>query len=82
MIIDYANHPLQSDFADIYLLAHCRFSLGGDSGLNLVPAAFGKPFAFINFVTIAELIGARSKPKCNILWGKMWHGKKLQPIEY
>ena len=25
---------------------------------------------------------ARSKPKCNILWGKMWHGKKLQPIEY
>ena len=26
--------------------------------------------------------GARSKPKCNILWGKMWHGKKLQPIEY
>ena len=26
--------------------------------------------------------GARSKSKCNILWGKMWHGKKLQPIEY
>ena len=24
---------------------------------------------------------ARSKPKCNILWGIMWHGKKLQPIE-
>ena len=29
-----------------------------------------------------EFMLARSKPKCNILWGKMWHGKKLQTIEY
>ena len=33
-------------------------------------------------ISVANQPGARSKPKCNILWGKMWHGKKLQPIEY
>lgn len=55
MIIDYANHPLQSDFADIFLLANCTYCIGGDSGLNLVPLVFRKPIAFINFTTIHEL---------------------------
>ena len=47
-----------------------------------IPAAvaFVATRHFIFFMLFYHL--ARSKPKCNILWGKMWHGKKLQPIEY
>jgi putative glycosyltransferase (TIGR04372 family) len=51
MIIDYSNHPLRSDFADIYLLAGCEFYLGSDSGIFAVPAMFRKPFSFINFAS-------------------------------
>ena len=72
-IIDYSNHSVRSDFADIYLLANCRFSLGGDSGLNLVPAAFGKPFAFINFTTIAELIGNYDWLPTPFIIKRAWH---------
>ena len=48
MIIDYANHRVQSDFADVYLPANCRFSISADSGIMGVPSIFGKSFAIIN----------------------------------
>ena len=73
MIIDYSNHSVRSDFADIYLLANCSFSLGGDSGLTMVPAAFGKPFAFINFTTIAELISYHDWLPTPFIIKRAWH---------
>jgi len=52
----------------------------------------GRTLAFAGLATDGDILlfhimdlnneRACSKPKCNILWGKMWHGKKLQPIEY
>lgn len=48
-IIDYANHDMQSDFADIFLLGNCQFYLGSDSGIFAVSAIFNRPFAFVNF---------------------------------
>ncbi len=48
MIIDYANHRVQSDFADVYLLANCRFSISADSGIFALAAIFGRPFAVVN----------------------------------
>ena len=48
MIIDYANHKAQSDFADVYLPAHCKFSISADSGIFGVPCIFGKPCAVVN----------------------------------
>ena len=48
-IIDYANSPLRSDFADIYLMAKSIAYLGSDSGIATVPLIFRKPLFYINF---------------------------------
>lgn len=47
-IIDYANHPLRSDFADIYLAAHCHFMISTSSGLDGVAQIFRRPILFVN----------------------------------
>lgn len=51
-IIDYAI-DFRSDFMDIYLLAHCKFMLGANSGIACVPAIFGVPVANANVLPIA-----------------------------
>ena len=46
-IIDYANSKLRSDFMDIYLCAHCTFSITTACGIDAVITVFRKPIAFI-----------------------------------
>ena len=48
-VLDYASSSMQSDFADIYLLANCVAYIGSDSGIACVPFVFHKPISFINF---------------------------------
>ncbi len=48
-IVDYASTPLRSDFADIFLLAHCAAYLGSDSGIATVPFIFCRPVIYVNF---------------------------------
>ena len=48
-IVDYASTPLRSDFADIFLLAHCAAYLGSDSGIASVPFIFCRPVIHINW---------------------------------
>ena len=48
-IVDYASTPLRSDFADIFLLAHCAAYLGSDSGIATVPIIFCRPVIYINW---------------------------------
>ena len=77
----------------VFFLQFCSsISLQTEQLLNLLMRVVRKdPMGWDNAVLPGKLIGAlgdrslnqaRSKPKCNILWGKMWHGKKLQTIEY
>ena len=47
-IIDYANLSLRSDFADIYLSAHCKFFISTPTGLDAIPEIFRKPVLFVN----------------------------------
>jgi putative glycosyltransferase (TIGR04372 family) len=52
-LIDYPYTEYQSEFLDIFLLAHCKFVLsGGCSGLINVAFIFDKPALFVN---MAEL---------------------------
>ncbi len=52
-VVDYAHSPQKSDLMDIYLCARCRFFVGTNSGLGLVPAVFGVPCAMTNWSPIA-----------------------------
>ncbi len=51
--IDYAHGDFKSDMMDIFLCAHCRFFIGTNSGLSMVPPVFGKPCALTNWSPIA-----------------------------
>ena len=50
-IIDYARYH-RSDFADVYLAAHCKFFLGDTGGLFGIPTIFGVPFAAVNLTPL------------------------------
>ena len=47
-VIDYANHPLRSDFMDIYLSANCFFCISTCTGLDCVSQIFRKPVLLTN----------------------------------
>ncbi len=47
-IIDYACSQLRSDFADIYLTAHCEFFISTSAGLDGVAQIFRKPVLCVN----------------------------------
>lgn len=46
-IIDYAAKH-RDEFMDVYLLAKCRFLIGCDTGLTVVPTAFDVPVIYTN----------------------------------
>lgn len=52
LVIDYANHPLRSDFGDIYLTAHCAFFISTASGLDGVAQIFRKPILQVNIAPL------------------------------
>ena len=52
-LIDYAHHPLRSDWLDLYLGAKARFFLGNTSGALFLSAIFGVPVACANLVPMA-----------------------------
>lgn len=48
--IDYANHPLQSDFMDVYLSANCYFFISTSCGIDCIPQIFYKPLITTNSI--------------------------------
>ncbi len=53
-VIDYAHHPVRSDWMDVFLCAQCKFFLGTTSGLFLVAFVFGVPCAQTNYTPLPE----------------------------
>ncbi len=53
-LIDYANHPVKSDFMDIYLSAHCFFFISTPCGLDDVPRIFNRPTVATNAILFQE----------------------------
>jgi putative glycosyltransferase (TIGR04372 family) len=52
-LIEYARSGSKSEFMDVFLCASCRFFIGTNSGLGLVPPVFGVPCALTNWSPIA-----------------------------
>ena len=51
-IIDYALSKYKSEFMDVFLCGACRFFIGTNSGLGLIPPIFGIPCAMTNWSPI------------------------------
>ena len=51
-VIDYANSPFLSDFADIYLSAYCFFFVSVGSGLDSVAQIFRRPILQTNITLV------------------------------
>lgn len=47
-VIDYANSPLRSDFADIFLFAHCAVCISSSTGIDSVSMLFRRPMVLVN----------------------------------
>ena len=50
-VIDYAFHNKKGDFADIYLMANCRFAVFPESGICNVPEIFHRPMVYVNYAS-------------------------------
>ena len=68
-IIDYASSG-RTEFLDIYLLANCRFFLGGNAGVFVIAEWFRRPVIHANFVPI-QLFFAANPYDLTIL-KKLW----------
>ena len=51
-IIDYANSPLQSDFADVFLFSSCIFCISTSTGMDSLATIFRVPTGLVNIVNI------------------------------
>lgn len=58
-VINYAQE-FQSDFADVYLLANCKFLLACNSGPYSVSLAFGVPIILANLVPMEQIANGKN----------------------
>jgi len=47
-VVDYANSPLRSDFADLWLFSHCAFCISTSTGMDGVASIQRRPMGFVN----------------------------------
>jgi len=52
-VIDYATGPAKSEWMDVFLCAACRFFIGTNSGLGMVPLSFGVPTIQTNMLPVS-----------------------------
>lgn len=52
-IIDYADKH-RTEELDLFLLAHCRLFVVGNTGLSAIASSFGRPCAFTNLIPLAQ----------------------------
>ena len=53
-VIDYATNGMRTEFLDIFLGAHCTFTVSTGSGWDSVPIIFGRPTTFFNHLPIFD----------------------------
>ena len=54
-IIDYPFGGFRTDFNDIYIGSHCRFFLGSDTGMAIIPEMFRIPAVYVNWTDILRI---------------------------
>jgi putative glycosyltransferase (TIGR04372 family) len=52
-VVDYAHSGVKSEKMDVFLSARCRFFVGVNSGLSLLPPTFGRPCVLTNFIPLS-----------------------------
>jgi len=57
-IVDYANN-FRSDFGDIFLSAKCKFFVGSNAGLSVVPYIFNKPMIMTSYTPMFDSFSPR-----------------------
>lgn len=77
LIVDYVT-KFRSDFADLYLLAHCKFILGNSSGVCVVPPIFNVPVALANFTPL----GYATWSSRDLFIPKLYHDLQGNPLPY
>ena len=53
-VIDYATNGMRTEFLDIFLGAHCTFTISVGSGWDSVPIIFRRPTTFFNHLPIFD----------------------------
>lgn len=75
-VVDYAHCDHRDSLADMLLAARCRFFLGTNSGFATVPAIFGVPCAFSNWIPI----GWPLWPSQDLMMCKLFRLKSTQRL--
>ena len=53
-VIDYATNGMRTDFLDIYLGAHCAFTITTSSGWDSIPTIFRRPCMKLNVLPVCQ----------------------------
>ena len=53
-VIDYATNGMRTDFLDIYLGAHCTFTITTSSGWDAIPVIFRRPIMRLNVFPVLQ----------------------------
>lgn len=77
-IIDYAS-VCRSDFGDIYLPSKCKFFLGSNAGLSVVPLLFHVPVALANYVPYSNTPFRKGDL---FIFKKIWSNKKSRFLTF
>ena len=56
-VIDYATNGMRTEFLDIFLGAHCTFTISVGSGWDNVPTIFRQPVMFVNHLPVFNASG-------------------------
>jgi len=51
-VIDYATNGMRTEFLDIFLGAHCSFTVSTGSGWDSIPQIFRRPSLYVNLVPV------------------------------
>jgi putative glycosyltransferase (TIGR04372 family) len=54
-VVDYATSTYRSDHLDIWLMAHCYFTISTGLGLDSIADIFRRPIVFVNYLPILDL---------------------------
>jgi len=78
--IDYAVHPMRSDFLDVYLGAKCEFTITNGCGFDGIPMVFRRPLCFVNEAPFEYL--STWLPGSLAIWKHhVRGGKRMTPAE-
>jgi len=79
-VIDYVVSPMQSDFADLYLISRCHFYIGSNCGVDAIAAIFRKSMSILNRI---PMTGHWAWSRHNLdIYKKLWLIKEKRFLKF